>query len=64
MQIRVRISEICEEDSILQTGEIEVAESYFGARRVKGYAGLVDYGTSNILELIIVRMSFLKVVIT
>ncbi len=36
LQIRVRISEICEEDSIFQTGEIEVDESYFGARGVKG----------------------------
>ena len=36
MQICVRIAEICEENSIFQIGEIEIDESYFGARRVKG----------------------------
>jgi transposase len=39
MQIRVRIFEICAENSIFQIGEIEVDESYFGAKRVRGKRG-------------------------
>jgi transposase len=38
-KIRVRISEYCEESSVLETGNIEIDESYFGARRVKGKRG-------------------------
>ena len=39
MQIRIRISEICEENSVFEVGEIELDESYFGARGVKGKRG-------------------------
>jgi len=39
--IRTIITEYCEENSIFETGEIEVDESYFGARRVKGKRGRV-----------------------
>ena len=38
MQIRSRIAEYCQETSPIK-GEIEVDESYFGARRVKGKRG-------------------------
>ena len=38
-KIRKRISEYCTENSVLETGEIEVVESYFGAKRVKGKRG-------------------------
>ena len=38
-KIRVRISEICESESPFTNGEIELDESYFGARRVRGIRG-------------------------
>jgi transposase len=38
MLIRIRIAELCEKESWLK-GEIEVDESYFGARRVRGKRG-------------------------
>ena len=36
---RTIIADYCEKNSILETGEIEIDESYFGARRVKGKRG-------------------------
>ena len=36
---RERILEVCEKDSILGSGEIELDESYFGAKRVRGRRG-------------------------
>ena len=38
-KIRIRLSKLCEENSYFNKGEIEVDESYFGARRVKGKRG-------------------------
>ena len=38
-KLRVRIAEICEEESPFKNGEIELDESYFGARRVRGIRG-------------------------
>lgn len=37
--IRERMASICEEESIFDKGEIEIDESYFGARRVRDKAG-------------------------
>ena len=37
--LRRRIAVICEEESIFESGEIEIDESYFGARRIRGKAG-------------------------
>ena len=37
--IRERIAEYCEEESPFTNGEIELDESYFGARRVRGIRG-------------------------
>jgi len=37
--IRTIIAYYCEENSIFETGEIELDESYFGASRVKGKRG-------------------------
>ena len=34
-----RIAEICESESPLKNGEVELDESYFGARRVRGIRG-------------------------
>ena len=36
---RKRIAEICEEKSLFENGEIEIDESYFRARRVRGKRG-------------------------
>ena len=38
-KIRIRISELCEKNSYFTSGEIEIDESYFGARRIKGVRG-------------------------
>ena len=38
-KVRVRIAEFCEQESIFKTGEVEMDESYFGARRVRGLRG-------------------------
>ena len=35
-KIRQRIAELCDKESYFTQGEIEVDESYFGAKRVKG----------------------------
>jgi transposase len=39
-KIRERIAEICEAESPFENGEIELDESYFGARRVRGIRGV------------------------
>ena len=49
--IRRRIVEFCELNSPL-TGEIEVDESYFGARRVKGKRGRGAYGKTIVFGLL------------
>jgi len=38
-KLRERIAEICEKESPFENGEIELDESYFGARRVRGIRG-------------------------
>jgi len=48
---RKRIVLICEEDSPL-SGEIEVDESYFGARRIKGKRGRGAYGKTIVFGLL------------
>lgn len=35
----MRIMEICEDASPFENGEVELGESYFGARRVRGIRG-------------------------
>ena len=37
--LRARISQVCEQESVFTKGEIELDESYFGARRVRGKRG-------------------------
>jgi len=41
--VRVRLAEYCDSESPL-SGEVEVDESYFGARRIKGKRGRGAYG--------------------
>ncbi len=38
-QIRERIADYCQQQSPFDTGEVEMDESYFGARRVRGVRG-------------------------
>ncbi len=38
-KLRERIAELCEAESPFQNGEVELDESYFGARRVRGKRG-------------------------
>ena len=42
---------ICEEESIFERGEIEIDESYFGARRIRGKAGRGAGGKTIVLGL-------------
>ena len=41
--IRIRIAEVCEKESPFEKGEIEMDESYFGARRIRGKKGRVMF---------------------
>ena len=41
--IRIRIAEYCEQESPF-SGEVEVDESFFGAKRIKGKRGRGAYG--------------------
>ena len=38
-KIRVKINELCEKESLFEHGEIELDESYFGAKRIRGQRG-------------------------
>ena len=49
--LRQRIALICEEESIFERGEIEIDESYFGARRIRGKAGRGAGGKTIVLGL-------------
>lgn len=49
--IRIRISEFCEQTSPFR-GEIEVDESYFGARRQKGKRGRGAYGKTPVFGIL------------
>ena len=50
--IRVRISEQCEVESLFDQGEIELDESYFGARRVRGKRGRGAHGKTIVFGII------------
>jgi transposase len=46
--LRARIVEFAEEESCFSSGEIEVDESYFGARRVRGKRGRGAFGKTKV----------------
>jgi transposase len=46
--LRARIVEFAEEESYFSVGEIEVDESYFGARRVRGKRGRGAAGKTKV----------------
>ncbi len=51
-KIRVRIAELCELESPFSNGEIELDESYFGARRVRGIRGRGSKGKIPVLGML------------
>ncbi len=50
--VRQRIAEFCESESPFEAGEIEIDESYFGARRVRGIRGRGARGKHIVFGLI------------
>ena len=50
--IRRRITEYCQQESVPLVGQIEVDESYFGARRVKGKRGRGARGKTIVFGLL------------
>ena len=51
-KIRERIAAICEAESPFKNGEIELDESYFGARRVRGIRGRVAKGKTPVFGML------------
>ena len=49
--IRIRIAEVCEKESPFEKGEIEIDESYFGARRIRGKKGRGAFGKTIVFGL-------------
>ena len=52
LKIRVRIAQACERESPFASGEVEVDESYFGARRVRGKKGRGAAGKTPVFGLL------------
>ena len=49
--IRIKITEVCEKESPFEKGEIEMDESYFGAKRIRGKRGRGSYGKTIVFGL-------------
>ena len=49
--VRIRIAEFCEKESVFEKGEVEMDESYFGARRVRGLRGRGAFGKTVVFGL-------------
>ena len=52
LKIRARIAQACERESPFASGEVEVDESYFGARRVRGKRGRGASGKTPVFGLL------------
>ena len=52
LKIRARIAQACERESPFASGEVEVDESYFGARRVRGKKGRGAAGKTPLFGLL------------
>jgi transposase len=52
LEIRQLIAKECEKNAILEVGEIELDESYFGARRVRGKRGRGAKGKTPVFGLL------------
>jgi transposase-like protein len=51
-KIRRPLAQVCEQESPFTTGEVEVDESYFGARRVRGKRGRGASGKTPVFSLL------------
>ena len=49
--VRIRIAEFCEKESVFEKGEVEMDESYFGAKRIRGLRGRGAYGKTIVFGL-------------
>ena len=52
LKIRARIAQICEQESPFTSGEVEIDEAYFGARRVRGKKGRGAAGKTPVFGLL------------
>ena len=52
-KLRIRIAEFCEKESIFSKGEIEIDESYFGTKRVRGLRGRGSSGKTIVFVYIL-----------
>ncbi len=50
-QVRINITEFCEKESLFKKGEVEIDESYFGAKRIRGRRGRGSYGKTIVFGL-------------
>ena len=50
-KVRIRIAQFCEKESVFSKGEIEIDESYFGAKRVRGLRGRGSSGKTIVFGL-------------
>jgi len=50
-KIRLKIAAFCEKESVFSKGEIEIDESYFGAKRVRGRRGRGSSGKTIVCGL-------------
>ena len=50
-EVRKHIADFCEKESVFEKGEIEMDESYFGARRIRGLRGRGAYGKTVVFGL-------------
>ncbi len=50
-EVRKCIARFCEQESIFKNGEVEMDESYFGARRIRGRRGRGSYGKTIVFGL-------------
>ena len=50
-QIRINIADFCEKESLFEKGEVEIDESYFGAKRIRGKRGRGSYGKTIVFGL-------------
>ncbi len=50
-EVRRNIAEFCEKESLFKKGEVEIDESYFGAKCILGKRGIGSYGKTIVFGL-------------
>ena len=53
MKLRKRIAEFCEKESVFSKGEVEIDESYFGAKRLRGKRGRGARGSPSLSSTVV-----------